>query len=113
MVNMRLLGFGIKRQPVSQLWRDTRPYLLGSLVTMIASGVLLFTSEATKLYYHQAFWVKMIALFLATVFTFTVLRRVASAEHGEVNPFWSKAAALVSTLLWTMVGVAGRWIGFS
>ena len=110
---MRLFGFEMNRQPVAQLWRDTRPYLLGSLMTMIVSGVLLFTSEATKLYYHETFWVKMISLFLATIFTFTVLRGVALAKQGRVTPFWSKTAALVSTLLWTMVGVGGRWIGFS
>jgi hypothetical protein len=112
-VNMRLLGFGIERQPVAQLWRDTRPWLLGSLTIMIVSGVLLFTSEATKLYYHEAFWVKMISLLLATLFTFTVLRKVALAGQGRVTPFWSKAAALTSTVLWSMVGVGGRWIGFS
>jgi hypothetical protein len=112
-VNLRLLGFGIERQSVAQLWRDTRPWLLGSLTIMIISGLLLFTSEATKLYYHEAFWVKMISLLLATLFTFTVLRKVAIAEQGRVGPFWSKAAALVSIFLWSLVGVAGRWIGFS
>ena len=112
-VNLRLLGFGMERQPVSQLWRDTRPWLLGSLLVMLASGLLLFTSEATKLYYHEAFWVKMTSLLLATGFTFTVLRQVALAEPGRVSPFWSKAAALISILLWSLVGVGGRWIGFS
>jgi uncharacterized membrane protein SirB2 len=112
-VNLRLLGFGIARQPVAQLWRDTRPWLLGSLTIMIVSGVLLFTSEATKLYYHEAFWVKMTSLLLATLFTFTVLRKVALAEQGRVGPFWSKAAAVISILLWSLVGVGGRWIGFS
>jgi uncharacterized membrane protein SirB2 len=112
-VNLRLLGFGIERQPVSQLWRDTRPWLLGSLTIMLASGMLLFTSEATKLYYHEAFWVKMTSLLLATGFTFTVLRKVAVADQGRVRPFWSKAVALTSLLLWSAVGVGGRWIGFS
>jgi uncharacterized membrane protein SirB2 len=112
-VNLRLLGFGIDRQPVAQLWRDTRPWLLGSLTIMLISGLLLFTSEATKLYYHEAFWVKMVSLLLATLFTFTVLRRVVLAEQGRVRPFWNKAVALISILLWSGVGVGGRWIGFS
>ena len=109
-VNMRLLGWGIARQPAAQLWRDAKPWLLGSLTVMVISGILLFTSEATKLYYHEAFWVKMISLLLATLFTFTVLRKVALTEQGPVR---SKAAALISILLWSMVGVGGRWIGFS
>ena len=112
-VDLRLLGFGMARQPVAQLWRDTRPWLLGSLMVMLASGLLLFTSEAVKLYYHEAFWVKMTSLLLSILFTFTVLRRVALADPGRVKPLWNKSAALISILLWTGVGVGGRWIGFS
>jgi hypothetical protein len=113
LMNLRLLGFGIQRMPAAQLWRDTKPWMLGSLMVMLTSGVLLFTSEATKLYYHEAFWVKMISLLLAILYTFTVLRRVALAEPGRVRPVWSRLAALVSILLWSSVGIAGRWIGFS
>jgi hypothetical protein len=112
-VNLRLLGFGIRRQPVAQLWRDTRPWMLGSLAAMLISGMLLFTSEATKLYYHDAFWVKMISLLLAMIFTFTVMRKVALADPDRVGRLWGRAAALVSLLLWSTVGVCGRWIGFS
>ncbi len=112
-MNLRLLGFGSDRQPAAELWRDTRPWLVGSLTVMLISGMLLFTSEAIKLYYHEAFWVKMISLLLASVFTFTVLRKVALADPGRVRPWWSKATALTSLILWSAVGVGGRWIGFS
>ena len=112
-VNLRLLGFGVDRQPVAQLWRDTRPWLLGSLAVMLVSGLLLFTSEAIKLYYHGAFWMKMTSLLLSVAFTFTVVRRVALADPGRVRPFWSRTVGLISILLWSGVGVGGRWIGFS
>lgn len=112
-VNLRLLGFGIERQPVAQLWRDTRPWLLGSLMVMLTSGTLLFTSEATKLYYHGAFWLKMSSLLLSILFTFIVVRKVALADPRRVTPFWSRAVALISILFWSGVGIGGRWIGFS
>jgi uncharacterized membrane protein SirB2 len=112
-VNLRLLGFGIERQPVAQLWRDTRPWLLGSLTVMLVSGMLLFTSEATKLYYHGAFWLKMGSLLLSILFTFTVVRRVALTDPRRVRPFWSRTVALISILFWSGVGIGGRWIGFS
>jgi len=112
-LNLRLLGLGFQSQPVAQLWRDTRPWLMGSLAVMLASGLMLFTSEAVKLYYHEAFWVKMTSLLLSILFTFTVLRRVALADEGRVSPLWSKAAAVISILLWSGVGMGGRWIGFS
>jgi hypothetical protein len=82
-------------------------------MVMIATGGLLFTSEAIKCYYHPAFWVKMTSLFLAIVFTFTVRRNVAMADETRVGPLWSKLVALVSVTLWSGVGIGGRWIGFS
>lgn len=111
-VDLRLCDLGLKREPIAQLWKDSRPWLLGSYAVMIVSGLLLFTSEATKLYYHEAFWVKMTSLLLATVFTFTILRKVVSAKE-PASPFLRKAVAIVSLILWTGVGVGGRWIGFS
>ena len=113
LVNLSLLGFGIGRKPAAQLWHDTRPWLVGSLAVNIVSGLLLFTSEAIKLYYHEAFWVKMTSLVLAILFTFTVLRRVALSDPARVSALRSKAAALISILLWSAVGAGGRWIGFS
>ena len=113
MMNLRLLGFGLRRQPAAQLWRDTRPWLMGSLTVMLVSGILLFTSEATKLYYHEAFWVKMVSLLMAALFTFTVVRRVALADPDRLRPLWSRAAAIISIFLWSTVGICGRWIGFS
>lgn len=112
-VDLRLLGLGLRRQSVAQLARDAQPWLIGSLLVMIATGTLLFTSEAIKCYYHLAFWVKMTSLFLAIVFTFTVQRKVTIADETRVRPLWSKVVALVSVLLWSGVGIGGRWIGFS
>ena len=112
-VDLRLFGFGLWRQPVAQLARDAQRWLIGSLVVMIATGSLLFTSEAIKCYYHAAFWFKMTSLFLAIVFTFTVRRKVALADETRVRPLWSKLVALTSVMLWSGVGIGGRWIGFS
>jgi hypothetical protein len=112
-VDLRLLGLGLRRQSVSQLARDAQPWLIGSLFVMIITGTLLFLSEAIKCYYHPAFWMKMTSLFLAIVFTFTVQRKVTLADEARVSPLGSKVVALVSVLLWSGVGIGGRWIGFS
>jgi hypothetical protein len=112
-VDLRLFGFGLRRQPVAQLARDAQPWLIVSLILMVATGALMFTSEAIKCYYHPAFWVKMTSLFLAIVFTFTVRRKVTMADETRMGPLWSKLVALVSVTLWSGVGIGGRWIGFS
>ena len=110
-VDLRLFGFGLRQQPVAALALDMQRWLIGALVVMVVSGILLFTSEATKCYYHIAFWVKMTSLLLALTFTFTVRRKVTMAEN--IGPVWSKLVALVSVTLWSAVGIGGRWIGFS
>ena len=112
-VDMRLFGLGLRRQPVAQLARDAQPWLLGSLIVMLVTGFLLFVSEATKCYYSLAFSVKMTSLFLAIVFTFTLHRKVVMADEIRVGPLWSKLAAVVSVTLWSLVGIGGHWIGFS
>ena len=113
MVNLSLLGLGLGRRSTPQLWHDTWPWFTGSLAIMLSTGFLLFTSEAVKLYYHEAFWVKMSALLLSLVFTATVQRRTALADPDRVTRLWSHAVGLISLLLWFVVGASGRWIGFS
>ena len=112
-VDLRLLGLGLRRQPAAQLARDAQPWLIGSLLLMIMTGGLLFLSESIKLYYPEAFWFKMASLLLAIVFTFTIQRKVILADEARLSPVWSKIVAVVSILLWSGVGIGGRWIGFS
>ena len=112
LVDLRLLGLGLRRYPVSQLAKDAEPWLMGSITLMFASGFPLFLSEATKCYYSFAFWVKMTCLLLVVIFTFTLRRRVVMAD-ASIAPVWGKLAAMVSLILWAGVGWGGRWIGFS
>jgi len=111
-VDLRLLGFGLRDHPISQLAKDAQPWLLGSLTMMFASGIPLFISEATKCYYSFAFWVKMTSLFLVLVFTFTIRRRVTMMDELEAVSK-GKITAFVSLALWFGVAWGGRWIGFS
>src|SRR5262245_64679647 len=64
-VDLRLLGAGLSRQPAGELWASVRPWLIGSIGLMVVSGTLLFLSEAIKCYYSYAFCVKMTCVALA------------------------------------------------
>jgi hypothetical protein len=112
-VDLRLLGLGLRDQSIERVARDAQPWLIGSLIVMLVSGVLLFTSEPIKCYYSIPFRVKMLCLALGMIFAFTVRRKVALAGEGRVRPIWLKLVALVSLALWFGVGAGGRWIGFS
>jgi hypothetical protein len=112
-VDMRLLGLGLRRQPIAEVARSAAPWFVGSLIVMLVTGVALFLSEAVKCYYSTPFWVKMSSLALAMIFSFTVRRTVTLAEESRVRPIWHKVVAVVSLSLWFGVGAGGRWIGFS
>ena len=112
-VDLRLLGLGLRRQPVAQLARDMEPWLVGSLVVMVSTGVALFLSESIKCYYSTPFRVKMISLMLALAFTFTVRRRTTSVATATEQSVRQKLVGLASLALWFAVAASGRWIGFS
>lgn len=109
MLDLRLLGLGLTSHPASSVEREARPWLIGALVVMVITGGLLGLSEALKLYDKPAFWVKMVALAFALVFTFAV-----KAPLAHRGPGWAaRPLAVVSLALWLTVAIAGRWIGFS
>ena len=112
LVDLRMLGFGLGRHTIAQLARDARPWLIASLVVMLATGTALFLSESVKCYYSQSFWVKIITLPIAILFTFTI--REWTARRGGLDATGrTRAVALASMTLWFVIAAAGRWIGFS
>jgi hypothetical protein len=113
LVDLRLLGVGLSRQPAAQLWAGARPWMLGSLTLMFASGIPLVLSESMKCYYSTAFWVKMTALFLVLLFTFTIRSHVTQTSPAADRPLLRQLTALTSLGLWFTVAWGGRWIGFS
>lgn len=108
-VDLRLLGLGLREQSVEVLAQRIHPWLVGSLVAIIATGILMFLSEALKCFYSPPFWYKMALLVMATLFAFTVRRRVLAASTGQMR---QRLTAAVSMALWLGVGFSGRWIAF-
>ena len=108
--DVRLLGRGLRTQPVGRLLQQARPWLIASLLATVVSGLVLFLPEARKCYESPAFRLKMAFLAGAVLYTFTVrdwVFRRPSLFTGALP-----AAALVSLTLWLGVGITGRGIGF-
>ena len=80
---------------------------------ILVTGIALFLSEAIKCYYNYSFWVKMTALPLAILFTYTIKRRVTKRKDHEIGRFTASVVGLTSITLWLVTAAAGRWIGFS
>jgi len=111
-LDLRMLGVGLRRQPIAELAREMTPWLVSGIVVMVLTGTALFLSESVKCYYSQSFWVKITTIPIALVFTFTVRARTARNAGHDTTPT-SKAVALTSIALWFTIAAAGRWIGFS
>lgn len=107
----RMCRLMMTSQPTQQVAKDLGPWAFWSLVVILASGVMLFLSEAMKCYASTPFQVKMLFLFAALIFHFTVHRKVSRSER-EPRLFWGAAVGLINALLWLGVGLGGRAIGF-
>lgn len=112
-VDLRLLGTGMKDRPVAQVANDTRPWLMWSFFALFLTGIPQLTVYAMKQYYSPFFWFKMEVLIFAVIYTMTVRQWVTRADEAKISPFWGKLVALVSLALWVAVIVPARYIGLT
>ncbi|HTA71002.1 MAG TPA: DUF6644 family protein [Bryobacteraceae bacterium] len=103
-LSLRLFGVMFQNQPFSELAGNLQPWNLWSMAVMLVTGSLLFSSEAVKCYGNDSFRAKMVFLFLALLFRFTL--------YPKLTGSWGKLAGGLSLALWFSVGLAGRAIGF-
>jgi hypothetical protein len=114
--DLRLLGWRMRRERVSELAGRLLPWSWAGFAVQVVTGAVLFMSEAVKVYTNPAFRVKMLLIFLAGVhaliFHGTVYRNVATWDDSELLPAGAKVAGFVSIVLWVGIVAAGRFIGF-
>ena len=109
-VDLRMLGLGMRHQRASELVTDLAPWTLAGLVLMLTTGPAMFSADAVVYFYNPSFRLKMICLLTAIVFNYTIHRMVAKSD---ASPIAGKLVACLSLLLWTGVVAGGRMIAFS
>jgi len=110
LVDLRLLGVALRREPTAKLLRDTEPWTLIGLVIVIFSGALLFLSQTQIYLVNSSFYFKIGCLLVAIVYNFTIHRKIAASPN--VSPGVAKVVAIVSLLLWFGVVFGGVFIAF-
>lgn len=110
-VDLRMLGLGLRDQTIPHVATAAQPWLLLAIAVMFATGIPLFLSEAVKCYFSPSFWVKMGALVIGLIFTVAIRNRVAGSDAAR--PVVYKLVGACSIAVWFVVAAAGRWIGFS
>jgi hypothetical protein len=107
-VDLRLLGSGMRKQPVGEVSRNAQPWMLGGFGFMVITGVLQVMATPMKAYFSDQFWLKMQLLIVAVIFTAVVRFLIASRDEA---PAWGKLAGVASITLWSYIAVQGRLIG--
>jgi len=116
--DLRLLNTGFLRDKrASDVGRQVMPWVWSSFSVMFVTGVLMFSSEATKCYTSWFFRLKLVLLVLtglnAFIFQFGAYRGIANwDEAGVATPRAARVAAWVSLLLWAFIVFAGRGIAY-
>jgi len=109
MVDLRLLGIGMKKESAADLWKGTFPWTLGGLALALITGPLIFSSDPNMYLRNASFRFKITALVLAIIFNYTLHRRVALKQSpGGV----AVLAGLISLVLWASVIFGGIFIAF-
>jgi hypothetical protein len=116
LVDLRLLGLTMKREPVIEVTRQILPLTWCGFAACVVSGSLLFWAEAAKMYSNPAFRVKLIMLILVglnpLIFHTTIYRRVAVWNEAIIAPSRARLAAVLSLTVWSGIIVAGRAIAY-
>jgi len=114
MTDLRLLGWAMRRRPVSDIVQQLRAWKWAGFVIVTASGLLLAWAEPLKLYRSPSFWVKMALLALVGVHALVFRGRVYgnTAKLDVAMTGEARLAAAISLLLWTGLVVSGRLIAY-
>src|SRR5688572_7414420 len=107
-VDLRLLGLGMRSQPVSQVARDARPWLIVGFLGMVATGLPQLMQNASREYFSEFFWYKMYLIAIGLILIVTIRRKITQTDQPSVA---GKIVGLVSIAVWTGVVINARLIG--
>jgi len=116
-VDLRLLGFASIHRPVSRVTSGILPLTWSAFAVAVASGILMFISNATK-YLENGYFVAKIFLICAAGLNMAIFHGISAKdlprwEKQTVLPRPVRLAGGFSILLWVAVVTCGRWIGFT
>jgi len=116
-VDLRLLGLASVARPVSRVTRGILPLTWCAFVVAVASGGLMFISNATK-YLGNGFFVAKLFLIGAAGLNMVIFHAISAKdlplwENQPQPPLRARLAGGLSILLWVAVVACGRWIGFT
>jgi hypothetical protein len=115
--DLRLLGVGLRRVPVSEVWSKLIPWMTLGAVTMMFTGAALFYSKPLFFWSNIFFRLKLVALALALLnavaFHFGIEKQLVNWDTTPGTPRAAKLAGVSSMAMWAIVIVFGRFIAYN
>lgn len=116
LVDLRLLGVGFKKTPISVISDRVLPLTVFGFALMVVTGLLLFYAKPL-LYYHNL-WFRLKLIFLAVavinifIFHYKVQKDRDQWDTAVKPPRKVRLSAVVSILSWILVIMFGRFIAY-
>jgi len=115
--DLRLLGVTMRRDRVSEVFTQLRPWMSAGFLVMIVTGSLLFMSRPADAYVSTYFRIKFGLLILGAlnviIFHATLDRQRERWDTAEIPPFRARLAGLLSLILWFSIVAAGRIMAYN
>ena len=112
MFDLKLLGFS-KNLSVQKLAEHLLPWSRSAFVLVVATGFLLFITNAEALASNNVFRVKIILIIIALLNAAIFHLFSYHSIKNNFNPtFYSKIAASLSIIAWTGVLTCGRLLAY-
>ena len=110
-LDLRFMGTGLTREPLSKVASQARPWLIGGFWALVLTGIPQLALQPVKEYYSDMFRLKMQIMAVAIIFTFVLRPRLARADEARLGRIWGKLIGLASIALWSGVAIPARLIG--
>jgi len=116
-VDLRLLGLASVHRSVSRVTNGILALTWSAFVVALASGGLLFISNATR-YLGNGYFIAKLLLIGAAGVNMAIFHGISAKdlpkwENETWLPLSARLAGGFSILLWISVVACGRWIGFT
>ena len=116
-INLRVLGWAVPSQQLSEMIRRLMPWTWGALLLLLLSGSPFVIAMPNRYLHNPVLAIKLSMIIPAVVIAGVFARlNTRGDNYWDVSPARRRRArviASVSLLLWVTIVLAGRWIAYA
>ena len=117
MMDLRLLGVGSSKTPLSQVQARLFPWQMVGMTISVVTGLMLVYGQPMRFYPNVFFWIKSVMMALAGVnalaFHLGTYRSIGRWDTAATTPLGARLSGAFSLALWSLVVMSGRLIAYN